>query len=310
MSEASGAGAPADGRPGAGAQLVGSMESEGQRRPKQRDLKPLRELIPFVRDHAGGALIAVFFLMLSTSASLGLTAASRIVVDEGFVSGSAAALNRTFLLLGLVALLLGAATGLRYYFVTRLGERVIADLRAKLYRHILSLDQASFLHIKTGEILSRLTTDIALLDGLLTSSASIALRNFLMMIGAFALLIFVSPRLTGFVVLLAPVVIAPMFVFGRSVRRLSIATQDRFAEAVGFAGESLDAIDTVQAFGREKSAADRFQAAVEAAFRVSLQRIGARAIMTGMVIVLVFGGVTLVLWAGAHSVIAGTMSVG
>jgi len=314
MSDTARGASPADpaasGRPGAGAQLAASISAEGERRERQRDLRPLAHLLPFVRNHVSDALIAFFFLLLSTAASLGLTGAARVVVDRGFNSGQTEELNRTFLLLGAVALGLGVATAMRYFYVTKLGERVIADLRGALYRHVLTLDQAYFLKIRTGEVLSRLTTDITLVEGLLSSSASIALRNILMMIGALALLVFVSPRLTGFVVLLAPLIIAPMFLFGRQVRKLSITTQEQFAEAVGYAGENLDGIDTVQAFGREKTAADRFRDAVEAAFRTSLKRMKARAFMTAMVIVLVFGGVALVLWAGAHSVVDGTMTAG
>jgi ATP-binding cassette, subfamily B, bacterial len=300
----------AEGRPQPGEQLAASLAIEAAKRGKQRDLRPLRHLLPFLRAHWSDAAAAVFFLLLSTSASLGLTGAARLVVDRGFGAGSMEALNQTFLILGAVALGLALATALRYYFVTKLGERVVADLRSALYRHVLTLDQAQFLKTRTGEVLSRLTTDITIVENLLATSASVALRNLLMLAGALVVLVITSPRLTGFVVLLAPLVIAPLFVFGRRVRKLSVVAQERFADAVGHAGESLDALDTVQAFGREQSAGERFSNAVEVAFLASLKRIQARAAMTAVFITLTFGGIALVLWGGAQAVVSGDMSAG
>jgi len=194
--------------------------------------------------------------------------------------------------------------------VTKTGERMIADMRTGLFGRILTLDPSFYATMRTGEVLSRLTTDIALVETLLTTSISFALRNFLTLIGGTVLLFVVSPKLTGLVLLIAPVLLGPVFLFGRTVRKLTVASQDRFAHAVGFAGESVDAIETVQAFGRVDSAIARFSAAVEAAFGVSLTRMRARALMTAMVIVVMFGGVTLVLWLGAQDVISGTMSNG
>ncbi|MDB5429705.1 MAG: multidrug/protein/lipid transporter family, ATP-binding and permease protein [Caulobacter sp.] len=299
-----------DGRPGAGATLVANLSEAAQKRPKSRNVRTLGRLIPFVRAHWGYAAAALFFLLFSTGATLAITGAAKQVVDRGFTSQSVAALNQTFLQLGAVAVVLALATALRFYFITRLGERVVADLRKALYRHVLSLDQAYFLNTRTGEVLSRMTTDVSIIENMVGTSISIALRNILTLVGATILLAFVSPKLTLFVMLAAPVIIAPMFLFGRRVRSLTVETQDRFADAVAFAGESLDALDTVQAFGREASADSRFGAAVEAAFAKSMSRVKARAFMVSMVITLVFGGIALVLWAGAHAVLAGTMSGG
>ena len=164
--------------------------------------------------------------------------------------------------------------------------------------------------MRTGEVLSRLTTDTTLVENMVGSSASVALRNLLILVGSLAVLIYVSPILTLYVFLLAPLVIAPLFLFGRRVRKLSVSAQTRFADAVGYAGETLDALDTLQAFGRERSAGDRFMGAVEAAFRASLARIRARALMTGLVISLVFGGVAAIFWLGAHAVVAHQMTGG
>ena len=298
-----------EGRPSAGALLADQMSEAGAKRAKRRDIRPLARLIPFAMRHKGHALMAVFWLLLSTAASLGLTALARGAIDHGFEAGGAN-LNIWFLLLGANALFLGLATAARYYFVTRTGERVIADVRKGLFGRILTLDPSFYAHMRTGEVLSRLTTDIALVETLMTTSISYALRNFLTLIGGVALLFFVSPKLTGFVLLIVPFLLGPIFIFGRKVRKLTVASQDRFANAVGFAGESVDAIETVQAFGREQSAITRFGAAVEDAFNASLTRMQARAWMTALIIVVMFGGVTLVLWLGAQDVVKGAMTLG
>ncbi|WP_224764312.1 MULTISPECIES: ABC transporter transmembrane domain-containing protein [Brevundimonas] len=285
------------------------MSEAGEKRAKRRDIRPLARLIPYALRHKGHALMAVFWLLLSTTASLGLTALARGAIDHGFEDGGAR-LNLWFLLLGANALFLGLATAARYFYVTRTGERVIADLRKGLFGRILTLDPSFYAHMRTGEVLSRLTTDIALVETLMTTSVSYALRNFLTLIGGVVLLFFVSPKLTGLVLLIVPFLLGPIFIFGRRVRKLTVASQDRFAGAVGFAGESVDAVETVQAFGREHSAIARFGAAVEDAFDASLKRMRARAWMTALIIVVMFGGVTLVLWLGARDVVAGQMTPG
>jgi len=299
----------AEGRPGAGALLSEQMSEAGDRRDRRKDVRPLLRLWPYALKHRGQALLAGFWLIMSTSASLALTATGRGAIDHGFEDGGAR-LNLWFGLLGLNALALGVATAVRYFYVTKTGERMVADLRQGLFARILTLDPAFYVRMRTGEVLSRLTTDIQLIDTLLTTSVSYALRNLLTLVGCVILLFIVSPKLTGLVVLIVPVLIVPLFVFGRTVRKLTVRSQDQFAEAVGFAGESVDAIETVQAFGREPSAIQRFSQAVEAAFAVSLRRMRARALMTALIIVVMFGGVTLILWLGAQDVIAGRMSAG
>ncbi|WP_426028716.1 ABC transporter transmembrane domain-containing protein [Brevundimonas sp. TWP2-3-4b2] len=297
------------GRPGAGAVLMEQLGDAGKRREKRRDIRPLGRLLPYALRHKGHLAMAAVWLILSTAASLSLTASARGAIDNGFDNGGAQ-LNLWFLLLGANALFLGFATAVRFYFVTKTGERVIADLRKGLFQRILTLDPAFYAAMRTGEVLSRLTTDIALVETLLTTSVSFALRNFLTLIGGTVLLFIVSPKLTGMVLLVVPLLLGPIFLFGRRVRKLTVASQDRFANAVGFAGESVDAIETVQAFGREASSIDRFGRAVEDAFGVSLIRMKARALMTALIIVVMFGGVTLVLWLGAQDVIAGRMTPG
>ena len=310
MTDVNGGEISADGRPGAGAELAQSLSEAAARRPRRKDIRPLAHLLPFVRRHIGDALAAGFFLLFSTSATLGLTAAFKEVIDKGFAQGSHGSVNSAFLLLGGVALVLAVATAARFFFVTRLGERVVADLRRALYGHVLSLDPAYFLKTRTGEVLSRMTTDVTLIDQLVGASASIAIRNTLSLVGGLGYMAVVSPKLAGFIVLMVPVVLAPMFLMGRNVRKLSATAQDRFADAVGYAGESLDALDTVQAFVREREADRRFGSAVETAFDASVRRIRARALMTSVVITLAFGGVTLLLWFGAQLVLKGEMTPG
>ncbi|WP_296165709.1 ABC transporter transmembrane domain-containing protein [uncultured Brevundimonas sp.] len=296
-------------RPGAGAQLSEQISEAAARRTKSRDVRPLLRLVPYALRHKGQLIMASLWLLASTAASLGLTATARGAIDNGFKDGGSQ-LNLWFLVLGANALFLGLATAVRYFYVTKSGERVIADLRKGLFERILTLDPSFYARMRTGEVLSRLTTDIALIETLMTTSVSYAIRNALTLVGGTILLFIVSPKLTAFVLLIVPVLIVPLFVFGRTVRKLTVRSQDRFAGAVGFAGESVDAIETVQAFGREASSIARFGQAVEEAFGVSLTRMRARALMTALIIIVMFGGVTLVLWLGAQDVIAGRMSTG
>jgi ATP-binding cassette subfamily B protein len=299
-----------EGRPGAGAVLAAQMREAAGKRDKRRDLKPLARLVPYFARRGGDVFLALFFLMCSTSATLGLTGAARLIVDKGFNGAAAAAIDRWFLLLGAVALALAIASALRFFYVSKVGERIVADLRQELYRHILTLDPGFFVHMRTGEVLSRLTTDIQIVETLVGTSVSVALRNLLSLTGAMILLFLVSPRLTGIVLLMFPVIIAPIFLFGRLVRRATVQTQDRFAQAVGFAGESLDALETVQAFGREASSSRRFSDAVELVFATSMNRMRLRALLTALVISLAFGGIAFVLWLGAQQVLAHAMSPG
>jgi ATP-binding cassette subfamily B protein len=289
-------GAVAAGRPGAGQVLAAEIDAAAAGRPAQRSLKPLASLVPFVGAHVGDAVAAGLFLLVSTAATLGLTLALRLVIDRGVGGGTLKSVDGYFLLAAAVAGVLAMATAGRFFFINRLGERVVADLRQRLYRHVLGLDQAFFLDVRTGEVLARLTADLTIVENMVGSSASVALRNALTFVGGFVWLLWLSPAFTGLVLLVGVLVILPLFAVGRMVRRLSASAQERFAEAVAYAGETLDGLDTVQAFGRERSAGDRFAAAVETAFRASVARISARAFMTALVMVLLFCGVGFVLW--------------
>ena len=306
----SGAGATAAGRPTAGQALAQSLDEAAERRAKSRNVRALGQLIPFAAGHRLDAAAAGVFLIAAAAASLALTGALRLLTDHLNDHATPASAAPWFRLLGAVAVALAASSALRYFFVTKLGERIVADLRKAAYAHILSLDPAFFLMTRTGEVLSRLTTDIQIVENLLTTSISVALRNLLMLVGGVAYMLVVSPRLTGLILLTFPFVIAPLFLFGRQVRKLTASTQDQFASAVGHAGETLDALEIVQAFGREASGARRFGEAVENAFRTSLRRMRARAMMTGAAIGLIFGGVVWIMWLGVNAVLAGQLSWG
>ena len=311
VSDAAAQAGAAEGRPSSGAALRAAMDSAARRREKSRDLRPLARLRPILMANRRDAIAAVLFLALSSGSTLFLTVGARAVVDAGVPSaGTFANIGAAFALLTLFAVVQAVAAGSRFYFFNRLGERVVADLRETLYRHILTLDQGYFLKVRTGEVLSRMTTDIAIIETLVSSSSSVGLRNSLLALGATGMLVAVSPRMTGIVLVMIPLVIVPLIAYGRRVRRLSVVAQDRFAEAVGYAGETLDALDTVQAFGRETSAADRFDAAVESAFTVSQARILARAILTASAMMLVFAAVAVILWWGVQGVRSGTLSAG
>ncbi|HEY0649084.1 ABC transporter transmembrane domain-containing protein [Phenylobacterium sp.] len=305
------ASAAVEGRPTEGQALAQSLAEGAAKRGRSRNVGALRRLAPFLAAHWGRAAAAFGFLLLSSAATLGMSGAIRLVVDHLTDPGlDAATVDRRFMIVGAVAGTLAISTAMRFFFVTSLGERVVADLRKATYAHILKLDPAFFLQTRTGEVLSRLTTDIAIVETLLATSISVAIRNLLILVGALVLLVFVSPHLTGLVLLTFPFVIAPLFLFGRRVRKLTSSAQDRFADAVGSAGESLDALETVQAFGRERAAAERFGSAVETAFRAQMQRISTRALMTAAVIVLVFGGIVGVFWLGVHAGLRGDISWG
>jgi ATP-binding cassette subfamily B protein len=286
------------------------MQSAAERRGSTRKLTALSTLWPILKAHGFETFIACLLMVATSSATLGMSGAVRLLVEHLTSNRSGESVDRWFWLLGAVAVALGLFTALRYYWVTRLGERIVADLRKSVYGHILTLDPAFFIATRTGEVLSRLTTDIQIIENLLATTASVFLRNTLIMIGSLVLMLWVSPKLTLLVLLIIPVVVVPLFLFARPLRNLTTATQDEFARAVGHAGETLDALETVQAFGREQTASDRFGAAVERSFRTSLRRMSARAIMTAASIVLVFGGVVAVFWLGVHAGQRGELSWG
>ncbi len=299
-----------EGRPGSGAELIGALEAAGERRGKQKDLRPLRRLGPYLWRQRVSFGLMLLFLIVSALAAPAMTFIAREMIDRGFASGQAAELNKWFLGLSAIALVMAVATALRYFFITRLGERVVADLREDVFGHILGLDPAYFLKIRTGEVISRLTADIQIVENLVASSISIALRNLLSFVAGLILMGVVSLKLTLCVLVIIPFVVVPLIAFGRQVGRVTRETQDVFARAVAFASESLDALETVQAFVREQFTQARFNDGVEAAYNKSVGRMMTRATMTAMVIAFVFCGVAGVLWLGAQDVLHHTMTNG
>jgi ATP-binding cassette subfamily B protein len=278
--------------------------------PRKTSLAPLRSVFPYVRPYRRLALGWLFFLGMSSAASLTLPFAVRQMIDNGFTAADAASIDRYFLGLFAVAVVLAIGTALRFYFVSLLGENVVADLRRAVYRHLLRLDAAFFEKNRTGELLSRLTADAELIQTVVGSGASVALRSVVMLIGAGILLALTSPKLAGITALVIPMAILPIVLFGRRLRGLSRDSQDRLADASAQAAESLGAIQTLQANTRERQETLRFDGAIARSLDTARRRIGARSSLTLTVILLVFGAVTAVLWVGAKDVIHGAMTPG
>ncbi|MBY4598508.1 ATP-binding cassette domain-containing protein [bacterium BD-1] len=276
--------------------------------PAKPPVNSLRGLLPFLRPHRGLLAAWLGALALSSSATLMLPVAVKHMIDQGFAAGSS--VDRWFGLLFAVAVLLALATAARFYFVSLLGERVVADLRRALYGHLLSLDQAFFERTRSGELLSRLSADAELLRSVVGSSMSVALRSGITVLGSAVMLAVTSPRLALFVLLGIPLVVLPMALSGRRVRGVAKDSQDRVADANARAGETLGAMHTVQSYAREAFESDRFGAAVQVALGTARRRIRLQAMLTAVVIVLVFGSITAVLWVGAQDVISGAMSAG
>jgi ATP-binding cassette subfamily B protein len=273
------------------------------RRDSGRRIEPLLRLIPLIRAHPADAILGMTFMLISSGAILCLTQGVRWVIDGGFAVRTVAALVRVFLLAGAVAGVLAVATGLRLYFLIKLGERVVADLRKQVFRHVLRLDLTHFVDLRTGEVLSRLTADMTIVETVVGNVVPVAIRNTVTLLGALIWMLLVSPSFTGLVLLLIPVVLTPMLFIGRRLQSLSARAQDRFARAMGYAGEGLGALDTVQAFGQEDAVAARFNAAVESAFEASRAQIRARGLLSFLMILLIAGGMLGLLFRSALEVI-------
>lgn len=288
----------------------GNKRSMGDERGRSRNLGQLSQLAPFLKPYVGRMCIAALSLIVAAGAVLVIPWWLRQVVNEGFAASNAEMLNDTLGLMGAFILLLAAATFGRYYMVTWIGEKVTADIRLAVYGNVLKLSPGFFETTRTGEILSRLTADTSLVQTVVGSSASVALRNILLLIGGLVMLAITSPKLTFYVLAVVPVIVLPIVIFGRRVRKLSRENQDRLAEVSAYAEESLGAIRTLQAFTYERVASAAFGGHVDRAFEVSVRRIRARGFLTMVVIALVFGAVAMLLWTGGHDVIAGRMDGG
>ena len=279
-------------------------------RPKPHSLKPLRNLGPFIRPYTGTLAWATACLLIAAGAQLTLPIAFKHLIDDGLALRDIDTINRYFAMFLFAAVAFGAFAALRFYLITWLGERVVADLRSAVYARVIRMDPTFFEVTRTGEVLSRLTTDTTLVQALVGSSLSMALRSVLNLLGALSLLLVTSPSLTLAFLVLLPVIVTPMLLMGRKVRSLSRASQDRIADTSAMADETLNAMQTVQAFQLEPLHSQRYDAAVQASFKTALLRIRARSVLTALGTTLVFSAVTLVLWMGARQVLAGALSFG
>ena len=279
------------------------------RAPRQ-SLKALKPLLPYAFKHKAWILGALGALTAASAATLAVPLAVRRMIDHGFSTESAGVINTYFIAMVVVVGVLAAASATRYFLVMTLGERVVADMRADLFAHLARLDASFYDTAKTGELVSRLTADTTQMKSAFGASASIALRNFFMFVGAIGLMIWTSPKLSGLVLVAIPIIVLPLVASGRSVRARSRAAQDTLADASAFAAENLGSVRIMQAFGAEQMTIGRFAAAVEGAYRAAKAATGARAILTGVAIFLAFGSVVGVLWLGAQDVLAKRMSGG
>lgn len=284
--------------------------SEAQRRPKGQRWDQLRRLLGFLAPYRWRVAGAAAALIIAAGSTLAIGQGLRLVIDRGFTRADTALLDQMLILTLAIVAIMALASGLRFYLVSWLGERVAADLRARVYSHLLSLEPAFFEQTGVGEIQSRVTTDTTLLQSIVGSSLSLAMRNLLLILGAFTMMLVTSPWLTGWVVVGLPVAVSPVLILARRVRRLSRSSQDRVADVSTYAGESLGAIGTVQAFNHEPVDRARFSERVEDAFGAAARRILTRALLTGMTLLLVFSAVVVILWQGGHDVLAGRMTAG
>ncbi|MGE0846888.1 MAG: ABC transporter transmembrane domain-containing protein [Flavobacteriaceae bacterium] len=277
---------------------------------RRAPLRPLRRMWPFVRRYPGMLAAAVAALLAAALATLAVPMALRRIIDNGFGGGDPAFVNRYFAVMIVVVGVLALASASRYYLVTWLGERVVADIRKAVFGHILTLSVDIYDRARAGEIVSRLTADTTQIKAAVGASMSIALRNLVLGIGATVMMVVTSPGLSALVLIAIPFIVLPLVAFGRAVRRKSRLAQDTLAEAGAQASEVVGAIRTVQAFSQQQGAATRFAGAVERAFEAARASTRARAVLTAIALFMVFASVVAVLWYGAQDVLAGRLTAG
>ena len=285
-------------------------EDEARRRPKSRNLRPLLRLTPFLRPYRRQLFFALIALLAAAGATLAVPVAVRRIIDNGFTAENALLVDKYFLAMLAVVVVLAVGSALRFYFVMWIGERVVADIRDAIFSHLLSLSPAFFETQRSGEVLSRLTADTTQIKSAFSSTASIALRNVVMLIGTIFMMVASSPKLAGLSLLALPLIVLPLVTYGRRVRSLSRLAQDTLASSAAFAQERLLAVSTVQANVQENAARRLFNSATSEAFGAAAQRTFARAILTALIIGVAAGAVVILLWYGANTVISGTMSPG
>jgi ATP-binding cassette, subfamily B, bacterial len=277
---------------------------------RRANLRPLASLLPYVKRYRLRAIAAFAALILAALTTLVVPIAVRRMIDFGFTARGVALIDSYFLVMIGVGAVLALASSLRYYLVTTLGERIVADLRGDVFAHVTSLSAAFFDEAKTGEVISRLTADTTQIKAAVGSSVSVALRNFVLFVGASAMMVVSSPRLSAFVLAAIPIIVLPLYAFGRAVRRRSRFAQDTLADASAYAAELIGAVRVLQAFTNERLGMTRFREAVERAFVAARGSIRARAFLTAIAIFLVSASVIVVLWVGAQDVLAAKISPG
>jgi ATP-binding cassette subfamily B protein len=287
-----------------------SYEDEARRRPKSRNLRPLLRLTPFLRPYRRQMLFALVALLAAAGATLAVPVAVRRIIDNGFTAENAMLIDTYFLAMLAVVVVLAVGSALRFYFVMWIGERVVADIRDAIFSHLLSLSPGFFETQRSGEVLSRLTADTTQIKSAFSSTASIALRNVVMLIGTVAMMVASSPKLAGLSLLALPLIVLPLVTYGRRVRSLSRRAQDTLASSAAFAQERLLAVSTVQANVQENAARRLFNSATSEAFGAAAKRTFARAVLTALIIGVAAGAVVVLLWYGANTVISGSMSPG
>ncbi|HZR89221.1 MAG TPA: ABC transporter transmembrane domain-containing protein [Bradyrhizobium sp.] len=291
----------------AAAQALSIDEASSERRSK---LRPLLALAPYVARYRGRAILALIALTVAAITTLLVPVAVRRMIDFGFTPKGIALINSYFSVMIAVVAVLALASASRYYLVMTIGERIVADLRRDVFAHLISLSPSFFDSARSGELISRLTADTTQIKSAAGASVSIALRNLLLFFGAATMMVVTSPRLSGFVLLAIPLIVLPLVAFGRWVRRLSRNAQDTLADASAYASELVGAIRTVQAYTGEKLANRRFGQAVEGAYQAARVSTQARAVLTAIIIFIVFTSVVAILWVGSHDVLTGAISPG
>lgn len=277
---------------------------------KRTSFRPLARLLPYILNYRTQVCTALFFLVLAAGTTLTLPMAVRRVIDRGFSNSDAGLINSYFAMLMLIAFVLAIASAGRYYFVIWLGERIVADLRKDVFANVTRLSAEFFDAARSGEIVSRLTADTTQIKSAVGATASMALRNTLLGLGALTMMIYTSPRLSLIVIAAIPLIVLPIIAFGRAVRRRSRAAQDTLADATAYASESISAVQTMQAFANGGFVRERFAGAVDFAFDAARLAVRTRAFLTALAIFLIFASIVAVLWIGANDVLSGTMSAG
>ncbi len=276
----------------------------------RRALRPLARMLPYLMRHRGSVAAALFFLVVAAGATLLLPQAVRQMIDHGFSVADRAYINSYFLMLMGLAVVLALASAGRYYFVITIGEHIVADVRRDFFAHLTELSPEFYDQEKSGEIISRLTADTTQIKSVFGATASLALRNTILGVGALIMMVVTSPKLSSLVIAAIPFIVLPLVMFGRTVRKRSREAQDMLADATAYASEAISAVRTMQAFVNERLAAGRFGAAVDNAYEAARASVKSRAILTAFAIFMIFGSIVAVLWFGARAVMDGAISAG